>query len=75
MTLNDGKKHDVRVVKDSTFPLSLNSIVSVDKAYIDYKWLNSLDKQDVWFVTRAKTYIDYAVNGQHPITNKRVLSD
>lgn len=75
LTVTDGKKHDVRAVKDDTFPLSPDSIVSVDKAYIDYKWLNSLDEQGVWFVTRAKTNIDYAVVGQHPISSKRVLSD
>jgi IS4 transposase len=75
LTVTDGKKHDVRVVKDHTFPLSPDSIVSVDKAYIDYKWLNSLDEQGVWFVTRAKTNIDYAVVGQHPISGKGVLSD
>jgi IS4 transposase len=62
-------------VKDNPFPLSPDSIVSIDKAYIDYEWLNSLNEQGVWFVTRAKTNIDYAVVGQHPISNKRVLSD
>jgi hypothetical protein len=45
LTVTDGKKHDVRVVKETSFPLSPDSIVSVDKAYIDYKWLNSLDNQ------------------------------
>lgn len=75
MTVTDGKRHDVRVVKDTTFPLSPDSIVSIDKAYIDYTWLNSLDAQGVWFVTRAKTNIDYAVVGQHPISGKGVLSD
>ena len=29
----------------------------------------------VWFVTRAKSNIDYAVVGQHPISGKGVLSD
>ena len=75
LTVTDGKKHDVRVVKDNTFPLLPDSIVSIDKAYIDYKWLNSLDEQGVWFVTRAKMNIDYAVIGQHPTSGKRVLSD
>jgi hypothetical protein len=75
LTVTDGKMHDVRVVKDNSFPLSPDSIVSVDKAYIDYKWLNSLDEQGVWFVTRAKSNIDYAVVGQHPISSKKVLSD
>ena len=75
MTITEGKRHDVRVVKDNTFPLLPDSIVSIDKAYIDYKWLNSLDEQGIWFVTRAKTNIVYAVVGQHPITSKKVLSD
>jgi len=75
LTVTDCKKHEVRVVKDHTFPLSPDSIVSVDKAYIDYKWLNSLNNQGIWFVTRAKTNIDYAAVGQHPITSKKVLSD
>jgi IS4 transposase len=34
-----------------------------------------LNGQGVWFVTRAKTNIDYAVAGQHPISSKKVLSD
>jgi len=75
LTVTDGKKHDVRVVKDHSFPLSPDSIVSIDKAYIDYKWLNSLDVKGVWFVTRAKSNIDCSVVGQHPITGKGVLSD
>jgi hypothetical protein len=75
LTITDGKSHDVRVVKEQPFPMLPDSIVSVDKAYIDYTWLNSLDKQGVWFVTRAKTNIDCAVVGQHPISNKKVLSD
>jgi hypothetical protein len=75
MTVTDGKRHDVRVVKDNTFPLSPDSIVSIDKAYIDYNWLNLLNTQGVCFVTRAKTNIDYAVVGQHPISSKKVLSD
>jgi hypothetical protein len=75
LTVTDGKRHDVRVVKDNKFPLSPDSIISVDKAYIDYTWLNSLDEQGVWFVTRAKSNIDYAVVGQHPISGKGVLSD
>jgi hypothetical protein len=75
MTVTDGKRHDVRVVKDHSFPLLPDSIVSIDKAYIDYKWLNSLDEQGIWFVTRAKANVDYVVSGQHQISNRKVLSD
>jgi hypothetical protein len=75
LTVTDGKKHDVRAVKETSLPLSPDSIISMDKAYIDYKWLNSLNNQGVWFVTRAKRNIDYALTGQHPVTGKGVLSD
>jgi len=75
VTITDGKKHDVTVAKEVGFPLSPDSIVSIDRAYIDYKWLNSLDIKRVWFVTRAKSNIDCVVTGQHPISGKGVLKD
>lgn len=75
VTITDGKKHDVTVAKDVGFPLSPDSIVSIDRAYIDYKWLNSLDEKRVWFVTRAKSNIDCVVTGQHPVSGKGVRKD
>lgn len=75
LTITDGKKHDVTVAKAVTFPLSPDSIVSIDRAYIDYKWLNSLNESGIWFVTRAKSNIDYIVTGQHPISGKGVRKD
>ena len=75
LTITDGKKHDVTVAKSVNFPLSPDSIVSIDRAYIDYKWLNSLDENGVWFVTRAKSNIDYVVTGQHPVSGKGVRND
>lgn len=75
LTVTDGKKHEVRVVKEHDFPLTPDSIVSIDKAYIDFKWLYSLQKQGVWFVTRAKRTLDCAVVGQHSVGAKGMLSD
>ncbi len=75
VTVTDGKRHDVTVAKEVNFPLSPDSIVSIDRAYIDYKWLNSLDEKRVWFVTRAKSNIDYVVIGQHPVSGKGVRKD
>ncbi len=65
MVVTDGKKHDVRVVKDHSFPLPPDSIVSVDRAYVDFKWLYSLTERKVFFVTRAKSNFKYDVAGQH----------
>jgi hypothetical protein len=75
VTITDGKKHDVTVAKKTELPLSPDSIISIDRAYIDFKWLNSLDENGVWFVTRAKSNIDYVVTGQHPISGKGVRKD
>lgn len=75
LTVTDGKRHDVRVVKETSLPLLPDSIISVDKAYIDYKWLYSLNEKGIWFVTRTKSNTDYLVAGQHETSGKRVISD
>ena len=75
LVVTDGKTSDVRVVKETSFPLLSDSIVSIDRAYIDYNYLNSLNNNRIWFVTRAKSNIDYTVVGQHPVTAKGVVSD
>lgn len=79
LVMTDGKHHDVRVAKSQEkldFALLPDSILVLDKAYIDYKWLYSLDQRDVYFVTRAKDNMAYAVTGQHkPLKNKHILRD
>ena len=79
MTMTDGKTHDLRVAKSSDkldFTLLPDSIISIDKAYIDYQWLYSLNRRGVFFVTRVKDNMDYEVTGQHkPIKNKAVFRD
>jgi len=75
LTVTDGKRHDVTEAKNAGFPLSPDSIVSVDRAYIDYTWLYSLNAKRIWFVTRAKSNIDYTVTGQHPVSGKGIIRD
>ncbi|GAJ24723.1 unnamed protein product, partial [marine sediment metagenome] len=79
MTITDGKYHDINVVKDKQycFPTILSdSIITVDRAYIDYKWLYSLTISKVYFVTRIKRNISYEVLGQQKIIkNRDVISD
>ncbi len=79
MVMSDGKHHDVRVARSEEkldFHLLPDSIISFDRAYIDFKWLYTLDQRKVWFVTRSKTNIQYRIIGQHhPITNKQVTRD
>ena len=70
LTMTDGKKHDITVAKNNdklNFKLLPGSIISVDKAYIDYEWLNLLDEKGVYFVTRVKNNIDCSEVGQHEL--------
>lgn len=79
MVLSDGKTHDIRVAKRAEkldFALLPDSILAVDKAYIDYRWLYSLNQRRVFFVTRVKGNMQYQVTGQHkPIKKKQVVRD
>jgi len=79
LVMTDGKHHDIRVARDEEkldLALLPDSILSIDKAYIDYNWLYSLEKRSVYFVTRAKDNMAYDITGQHkPIKNKHVFRD
>lgn len=77
--LTDGRTHDINVMKDSSFDvpaLSPDSILLVDRAYIDYKWLYSLTKRKLYFVTRMKKNMKYTVLGQQKfLKNNGVVAD
>src|SRR4030042_5975820 len=73
ITVTDGKCHDIRVARDKQFgfpSLLSDSIITIDRAYIDYKWLYLLTQQKVFFVTRTKRNIKYKVLGQHTTSKK-----
>ncbi|MGC9367444.1 MAG: IS4 family transposase [bacterium] len=76
LVITDAKQHDVKVAKNVNLPLSPDSILVMDRAYLDFKWLYSLDKKGIFFVTMSKTNMDYKVLGQHKqIKDKSILSD
>ena len=79
MVLSDGKTHDITVMKDKTFgvpSLPPDSILLIDRAYIDYKWLYSLARQNIFFVIKVKSNMHYAITGQQDIPkNKGIVSD
>jgi len=79
VVMTDGKTHDINVVKDASygFPaLSPDSILLVDRAYIDYNWLYSLTKNRLFFVTRVKKNMNCTVLGQQePPKNNGVVAD
>ena len=53
LVLTEGKAADIRIVKDHNFASYLlpDSIISIDRAYIDARWLYSLDKNKIYFVS------------------------
>ncbi len=73
MVVTYGKQHDVKAAKEQTLPVSADSIIAVDRAYIDYKWLYSLEISKVFFVTRAKSNLKHTVIGQHEVNRKQGL--
>ena len=79
MVLTDGNTHDINVVKEASYgvpALSPDSILLVDRAYIDYNWLYSLTKNKLFFVTRMKKNMTYTVLGQQKLSyNNCVVED
>ena len=73
LVVTDAKHHEAKVVKEHSFPLLPDSIVSIDRGYIDYTWLYSLTNKGIFFVTRAKTNIQYSVIGQQEVDKKKGL--
>ena len=74
MTVTDGKVHDVTVGR--TLQLPRQSIVVFDRGYTDYAWYNSLNDNDIFFVTRQKSNATYAVLERRPVSKEQgVTSD
>lgn len=73
--MSDGKKHDVQVAKTVDFPSE--SVVVMDRAYVDFEWLYNLDSKNVFFVTRLKKNVHYQVAEQFLTNDKQehILED
>lgn len=75
MHMTDGKTHEINVARETAFPSG--SVLLMDKAYVDYAWLNVLDSTGVFFVTRLKENADIALIESY-ITNQKhqhILAD
>jgi hypothetical protein len=78
--MTDGKCHDVNVVKKPEFDfpdLPPDSILTVDRGYIDYHWLNALRQKGVVFIIRSKSNMAFNIVGQHlpPVESRGIISD
>ena len=72
--LTDGKVGDITAARD--IPIPPDSILLMDRAYIDYEWLYSLHCDNVTFIVRAKKDMSYETIGQHEVPeNSDILAD
>jgi hypothetical protein len=57
VTITTGKVHDVKVLDD--LPVKADSIITMDRGYIDFKRLYVLHRKAAFFVVRAKENLKY----------------
>lgn len=60
--ITDGKTHEIRVARSLELPPG--AIVVMDRAYVDYLWLDSLHDRGVFFVTRLKEGAQVLLEGE-----------
>ena len=65
LIVTDGKTHDITAARRLRF--EPDSILIIDRGYIDYCWLHSVHLQDAWFVTRLKSNASYWVKKRHKV--------
>lgn len=55
--------------------METGSILVFDRGYVDYGWYYELSKADIFFVTRTKKNMQYAIEEQRPLTEEGVIKD
>lgn len=76
ITVTEGKANDVTTIKTMPLQLEPGSILVFDRGYIDYSWWNTLNTQDIYFVSRIKKSQNIHVLGQHnTVLEKNILKD
>ena len=68
----DGKAHDITAARALSLPKG--SIVVMDRGYNDYAWYNSLNNNDISFVTRLKTNAQYRVIERRTVLKAKGLT-
>ncbi len=72
--LTDARTPDLVVAR--LLKLPAGSIIVMDRAYIDFTWFGTLDKNNQFFVTRMKRGIRYKVVERHEVDqSKGITSD
>ncbi|MBY5959407.1 IS4 family transposase [Membranicola marinus] len=73
--IKEGKTHDIKPARTHSFPS--DSVIVVDRAYVDFVWLNNLDSNRVIYVTRLKKNVNFEIVKELPVNEKHehILSD
>jgi len=72
--ITDGRTHDVRIARNRLrFYFHKGAVLVFDKAYVDYDWMNELNDEGVFFVTRIKTNCRYQILKCHSHDRTRGL--
>jgi hypothetical protein len=58
--ITEGRTHDVKAAREN-LAFRPDDTVVMDRAYVDFKWMNDLNVGDVTFVTRAKKNCHFKV--------------
>lgn len=68
--ITDGRTSDIRAAREQIkFPPG--TTVIFDRGYVDFHWLNDINENKVWFVTRAKSNIKFKVIQSSPTDRTR----
>ena len=68
--MTDGRTSDIRAAREQICFLQGTTVV-FDRGYVDYVWLNDLNRSKVWFVTRTKTNTSFKVVESRPTDRTR----
>ena len=71
--ITSAKEADVMVAKQESFPLISDSIITFDRAYVDFKLFQAYEDANVFFVTRSKETLRFELLGQQDIPKKKGL--
>jgi len=71
--MTTAKESDVKVAKNIPLPLTPDSIITFDRAYIDFSLFHTYNQAKVFFVTRTKENLRFEFLGQQDIPKKKGL--
>jgi hypothetical protein len=71
--MTEGRVHEINVAR--TLELPSGAVVVMDRGYVDYLWLDALDAQGVFFVTRLKENALFSVEAQLSEPKGNILAD